>query len=221
MALMAIPLHNCLCRISTIKHQSPVQFRFVQSAGDATWMNVNSMALNARNHTVASIDALIDLRQEPDLRWCDLALDLAPGPAYNEHAFRYFLANEQKRSAISNRPFLLLLVDLQKQANVSEDVEPVVAERLFSGLAVSLRDTDVIGWYHDNRVVGAVLTHIENASDSDVTVVIGERVSQTLRGAVSPSVANRLRVHVYRMPAGLSPNALSDDNGQSRMVVSS
>ena len=47
---------------------------------------------------------------------CGVAFEGRLGQAYNEEAFRYFLAIERKRAERSHRTFLLLLVDVKKAA---------------------------------------------------------------------------------------------------------
>jgi hypothetical protein len=161
------------------------------------------MALSARHQEFVQGDPVLRMLDEADHGSCDLARDLGLETAYNQEAFRYFLANERKRSELSNRPFLLLLVDLQ-QSHPNDRVDRAVATRLFGGLAQGLRDTDVLGWYHEGRVAGAVLTHVEDASSNDVSGEIRKRVTTLLRIGLPTRVANRLQVRVYQLPAGLA-----------------
>jgi hypothetical protein len=132
---------------------------------------------------------------------CDLARDLGQEQAYNQEAFRYFLATERKRSELSNRPFLLLLAELH-QSHPAEPMRPTVAAKLFAGLSGCLRDTDVIGWYHEGRVAGAVLTHVDGAS-TDVSGQIQTRIERSMTAALPPPIAARLQLRVYQLPAGL------------------
>ena len=63
---------------------------------------------------------------------CGVALESRLGQAYNEEAFRYFLAIERKRAERSRRSILLLLIDMKKQPGMSGRIPPVVAARIFS-----------------------------------------------------------------------------------------
>src|SRR4051812_905316 len=101
---MAIPLHNASRRHVDFKLQ------LERRQGKV----VRRMALSARNELLLATDPVLRVPEDVDHAFCDLARDLTGETAYNEHAFRYFLANERKRSALSNRPFLLLLVDFQQ-----------------------------------------------------------------------------------------------------------
>jgi len=160
------------------------------------------MALSARNPQLLLNDPALRILEAPtDHGAYDLARDLTVDSVYNQEAFRYFLGHERKRSELSNRPFLLLLVDLQSTQQVSR-IDPVIANKLFDGLAECLRDTDVIGWYHEGRVAGAVLTHVEDAADVDVPEEIRSRVSGALGSALPSKIAAGLQVRVYQLPVG-------------------
>jgi hypothetical protein len=160
------------------------------------------MALSARNQQPLPSEPVLRIPDDADYGSCDLARDLGASTAYNQEAFRYFLANERKRSELSNRPFLLLLVDLQ-QPQLNGRIQAPVASKLFAGLVTCLRDTDVIGWYHEGRVAGAVLTHVEDAQSIDVSGEIRGRVTRLLSAALPAAIAARLQVRVYQLPAGL------------------
>ncbi len=158
----------------------------------------NDMALIANQFQLEGGMAS-DSRETSERCDCNLALD-GPNQTYNEEAFRYFLALEQKRSESSSRPFLLLLIDVKKGAEMAERLDARVAAKLFSGLWLSLRETDVIGWYREERVAGAVLTFRETPS-TDMAAQISDRVGRVLRKALPAAVVERLQVRIYQLPA--------------------
>ena len=57
---------------------------------------------------------------------CAVALDGRVGQIYNEEGFRYFLEIERKRAELSNRPLLLLLVDLKTEPGMDDRLEAAV-----------------------------------------------------------------------------------------------
>ena len=134
-----------------------------------------------------------------DRRSYGVALESRLGQAYNQEAFRYFLEIERKRAARAQRPVLLLLMDLKDQPSTGARIDPVLAAKLFSGLWRCLRETDVIGWYREDQVVGAVLNQPEDAPRTDVSQVIRQRVDGAIREGPSADVACRLRVRVYQL----------------------
>jgi hypothetical protein len=136
---------------------------------------------------------------------CGVTIEGRSGQAYNEQAFGYFLEIERKRSERSNRPFLLLLVDLKKEPGEPEKhlgLDPDLATRLFSGMWACLRETDFVGWYRDGRVAGAVLTQPADMPRADVSGELGPRIHGLLCQGLPSQVARRLQVRVYQLPPG-------------------
>jgi hypothetical protein len=137
-----------------------------------------------------------------DLTQCSCRLaGTQNGQAYNEEAFRYFLEIERKRSEVLRRPFLLLLVDLKKGRGVSSRISSQLSARLFSQLALCLRDTDFVGWYRDGRVAGAVLTQRPDMPEARVSKRVAQRVKEALRGQLDAELSDRLQVRVYQIPS--------------------
>jgi hypothetical protein len=139
------------------------------------------------------------MQEESDRGSRGVALENRLGQAYDEEAFLYFLAMERKRSERSGSPFLLVLVDLKEEPGASVRIAPAVSARIFSRLWLCLRETDVIGWYREERVAGAVLTQLAAGPLPDVCDEVGQRVTAALREGLPPSVARRLQVRVYQL----------------------
>jgi len=144
--------------------------------------------------------AVSDLRADPDMCPSGVALEDRLGHAYNEQAFRYLLAIEQKRSERSGCPFLLLLVDLKEKSGIGVRIDPMVASKLFSALGLCLRETDVVGWYREERVAGAVLIELGERRPTEVSRLIGQRVKDRLYAGLPSNVARRLQVRIYQHP---------------------
>ena len=139
---------------------------------------------------------------------CGLASSDAPGEAYNEEAFRYFLDLERKRSELSNRPFVLLLVDLSQESSVTTpDIDPGSAQKLFSALSACVRETDFIGWYKAGSVAGAVLTQHSDTQGADVQEAVSRRFEQSLRKHLPSDLEALVRVRVYQLPS--APQSVS------------
>jgi hypothetical protein len=129
---------------------------------------------------------------------CGLAL-VGHGEAYNEEAFHHFLAIERKRSEASMRPFLLLLVEFEQSLASAAYVDRDVAGGIFSALASSLRDTDVIGWYREDRIAGAVLTDLDD-TQGVAPEQITDRVRRVVKDNVPVKLASLVQVRIYQLP---------------------
>jgi hypothetical protein len=117
-----------------------------------------------------------------------------PAGVYNEEAFHYLLSVEYKRFARSQRPFMLALIEEPEPPRIA----PAVSTKVFAALAHSLRETDVIGWYREDRVVGALLTHLGDSPLDDVSQLMTDKITRALNEGVSGRSADRLAVKLYQ-----------------------
>ncbi len=127
------------------------------------------------------------------------ALECEPGTEYDETTFRYFLSIERARAGRSNHPVCLLFATMEPVPGEPAPIHASNATRLFEGLRLSLRDTDVTGWYQQGRVAGAVLSARPGAPASDESGEIEQRVGEGLRQRLPSKVARSLRVRVIQM----------------------
>jgi hypothetical protein len=126
---------------------------------------------------------------------CRLAL---PVGAYNEEAFHYLLSVEHKRFERSQRPFVLALIEHAAASPEPQPLDDAVSAKVFAALVGSLRETDVIGWYRESSVVGALLTHLGDGPLADVSRLMSAKIAQALRNGLTERVAERLAVKLYQ-----------------------
>jgi len=146
--------------------------------------------------------SVADRGPEQATEQCSFSVTEIAGEAYNEQAFRYFLELERDRSELSGRPFLLLLVDVKRD---SVDLEPqldaLTSRQLFSALTQCLRDTDFLGWYREQRTIGAVLTQDTPAAGTEISDLVARRVTNGLRYELPASLSAQLHLRVYQLPS--------------------
>jgi hypothetical protein len=138
---------------------------------------------------------------------CGFAADEGQANAYNEEAFRYLLGVEERRAERSDRPFLLVLVEMPSEGGTGLRIGPGLARLLFGSLWRSLREADVIGWYREARIAGAVLTDPLVSPSLDVSSIVASRIERGLREDLPPHLSCRLHVRVSRIepPARTPP----------------
>lgn len=134
---------------------------------------------------------------------CGLAFE-GTGQAYNEAAFRHFLALERKRAERSARSFLLVLVAVLGEQGKTMGIPPRVAARLFSGLENCVREVDFVGWYREATVMGAVLTQGPGMAHPETSSRVVERMTTGLRKCIPVSMAERLQVRALQLKRGRS-----------------
>lgn len=132
---------------------------------------------------------------------CGLAPEGRACHAYNEEAFHYFLALERKRAERSHRSLVLVLASIVRRVPGVRLMDSSAAHKLFTGLWLSTRDTDFIGWYRAGRVAGAVLTQPSTPPPENVCDRIRARVPSMLAGALPKGTRSMLRVHVLQLTA--------------------
>ena len=96
----------------------------------------------------------------------------------NEESFQRMLAIERKRTERSRCPFLLMLLETDKQEGRACLSEIAIT------LLPSSRDTDVIGWYRNGTVFGVIFTGLAIADKESILAVIRNRVNASLQGKI-------------------------------------
>jgi hypothetical protein len=97
-----------------------------------------------------------------------------------EEAFSYLLQAESKRSERSGQAYHIILIYRVEGQGTVKPMHSYVSTIVFDALAQSLRQTDYIGWYRENRVIGGVLTVVEEDSIADVFERIHRRLKSIL-----------------------------------------
>ena len=121
--------------------------------------------------------------------------------AYNEAAFRHFLAVDRRRAERAKRSLLLILVKLRQDARPAAAFSDHTAVALFAGLGACTREVDFVGWYREGRVAAAVMTQGAYATP-DVLRVVAERTRLALAARLSADQAGNLRLRVIRLGSG-------------------
>jgi hypothetical protein len=150
----------------------------------------------ASNQLASQSGASARVAESLDRESGGFAIQDGPGHAYNEKAFQYFLEIERKRSDLSSRPFLLMLVDFNKHPRI----DAVTADKLFLVLSLCLRETDFIGWYREGRIAGAVLTQHGETEGDELSDVVRQRIGGALRERLPSDLARQLQARVYQIP---------------------
>ena len=127
---------------------------------------------------------------------------------YDEEAFKRILVLERKRSERSRRPFILMLVPLD---GISTDrAGGDIREKVFSCLAATKRDIDVLGWYRQDAVVGMIFTEISDSSRWSLFEPIARRIEANLATGLGADGAKMVPISFSLFPEKPRPLAASD-----------
>ena len=120
------------------------------------------------------------------------------GQAYNEAAFRYFLAVDRLRAERMRRSILLVLASIRPTPGRSAHLTHSTAAAMFAGLAAGVREVDFLGWYRQGRVAGAVLAQAGYLSDRQAGRV-AERILAAIRREIRAGRGPFVHVRVVRL----------------------
>jgi lipopolysaccharide/colanic/teichoic acid biosynthesis glycosyltransferase len=112
----------------------------------------------------------------------------------NEEIFRSVLLRERKRADRSNGAFILLLLE------ISGDRSSSAWRHAIEALAAAKRETDVVGWFEQRRVIGLILLEA-GVSDAPVCRALEARVRCELAKRLDPTSMADVAVGVHAHPA--------------------
>lgn len=117
---------------------------------------------------------------------------LGPG-VLAEETFLEMLALERRRSERSRKPFLLMLLGLEKcKAGTGEGV--------LRAVAASTRETDITGWHQTDAVLGVIFTEIGDAAKETILETVRKKVTRALEAHVAPSQVEAMELSLYLYP---------------------
>ena len=124
------------------------------------------------------------------------SLDGRSGAAYGEETFLHLLAIERARADRASQRLHLLLATIEPGGGKPISIPQASARRLFEALSLLLRETDIMGWYEQARVVGAVLSAPADSPGFEDPSLIEQRIEDGLRKKLPASLARDLRVRI-------------------------
>ena len=116
----------------------------------------------------------------------------------NEQQFHAVISSERKRTERSGRPFLLMLLDLGIVP--SADKHRKLAAEILHALSLSIRETDVAGWYTNNSVLGIMFNEITSGAGKSIGSTMLARVNGILYRQLSFEQFNQLAISYYIFP---------------------
>ena len=110
---------------------------------------------------------------------------------YSESFFDDLVCRERKRSERSQKPFVLIMVEINILAKAKHDLRSLVG--IFEDC---FRDSDIKGWYKERSVIGIVCPEAANSTDE----TIKKKFENTLEREVPPTVRSILNISYTWFP---------------------
>jgi lipopolysaccharide/colanic/teichoic acid biosynthesis glycosyltransferase len=150
--------------------------------------------------------------------------------ALDEKAFSRIIAVERKRTERSKSPFILMLLEVSNHQNVEKSRASL--ECILAALVASCRDTDLVGWYKHQSVVGVMFTGLVVSDKNTVLGAILSRVSDTLRDELTFEQFSQVSITFHFFPddwendgpgrpsnSALYPDLLSKDPSRQSLLI--
>jgi lipopolysaccharide/colanic/teichoic acid biosynthesis glycosyltransferase len=125
----------------------------------------------------------------------------------NAESFHRIIALERRRTERSRKPFLLMLVDTGNC--LPTDQNGKLLREILPLLSVSMRETDVTGWYKASSVGGMIFTEIGNEDRTSIVSTMLARVSAILHEGLSIEQFSQISISFH-----LFPEDRDSDNSQ-------
>jgi lipopolysaccharide/colanic/teichoic acid biosynthesis glycosyltransferase len=118
--------------------------------------------------------------------------------ALDVDVFKQMIAIERKRTERTMVPFLLMLLEIPNEEGQGENAK--ILDCILSALTASIRDTDLIGWYNEQAIVGAIFTGLVGCDKQLVTESIVSRISSILRSELTAEQFEAVTVSCHFFP---------------------
>lgn len=120
-----------------------------------------------------------------------------------QETFHTMLTLERRRAERSRKPFVLMLIDAhglpegRKSQNLLRELPSVISN--------STRETDVVGWYKQNSILGVIFTEVSMEGTQHITEVLSSKMTEVLREEFGRELLSNLIVTVHLFPEAWNP----------------
>jgi exopolysaccharide biosynthesis polyprenyl glycosylphosphotransferase len=115
-----------------------------------------------------------------------------------QETFHVMLALERRRAERSSKPFLLMLLDL-RPLEMNRNRQMFI-QKLQATLSNATRETDIIGWYEEQRVLAVIFTEIKHSEEHPITDVLHAKIGAALRENLDSKHVSKLVVTSHMFP---------------------
>ena len=116
----------------------------------------------------------------------------------DEEFFSRMLCLERKRTERSQRPFLLMLLDVTRFLGDKRNGNKL--DQLLSAVSLSIRDTDILGWHRNRATLGIIFTEVPSDTRKSIVSTMLSRVTGILYSKLSFEQFNQISISEYVFP---------------------
>jgi len=162
------------------------------------WFASNPFFSVSGKRDVDTGEAVVKTKQSKSKRNVGAGKLRADQNVLDEVSLHRMISLERKRTERSGKPFLLMLLDMKD--GLASEKNGKILNKVFSALAQNSRETDVMGWYRTNGIVGVMFTEL-NMDDRDLLLrTIMNKSSESLRQSLEPEQFDRITISFHLFP---------------------
>jgi len=116
----------------------------------------------------------------------------------HEDAFVSMLYLERRRAERAQKPFVLMLVDVKSA--ISDGQKNLTLGKVTNALLSVTRETDIVGWYLEDQLIGVIGTEVGKAKPKTVQSRMLEKVRAALVQALPAEKVSKITVSFHFFP---------------------
>jgi len=127
------------------------------------------------------------------------SLDRAPSldeAALPENIFHPMLTHERRRAERSGKPFVLMLLD----ANLENGAAAGILKQASEIAMVTKRETDLIGWYKEDVILGIIFTAVNVEREVPITDTLRNKIETALIKHLGREKAAKISISMHIFP---------------------
>ena len=123
-----------------------------------------------------------------------------------EATFHALLTHERRRAERSRKPFVLMLLELH--AMHAKSVGAAFSERVKSAIAGATRETDLIGWYEEGRILAVIFAELNGEENLPVDELLRSKIETVLANSLGTKAAARIVITTHVFPESWNQNGI-------------
>ncbi len=124
---------------------------------------------------------------------------ILPAPdetALTESVFHSLLTHERRRAERSRKPFVLMLLD----ANLEDGTAAEILKNAVEVVLASKRETDLVGWYKQDMILGVIFTEVSVEGELPVTETLRAKIETALIKHLGREPASKIAISLHLFP---------------------
>ena len=128
----------------------------------------------------------------------DLQDEISTRMVLSEATFMSMLYLERRRAERAQKRYLLLLVDVKDA--IADKQKIATLQKITQTLCEVTRETDLIGWYVNDNILGVIATELGNASSKEVRQKISEKFCAAFLKALGQKKTAQIAISFHFFP---------------------